>query len=77
MDQITALLLQSGLPGVVILVLLWVCKNLYDDNKALQLARLAEKDERLEDTKSAMASVTSAVDTVKATISALQTLSGK
>lgn len=77
MDQVTALLLQSGLPGVVILVLLWVCKNLYDDNKALQVARLADKDERLEDTKQAMASVTSAVDTVKATISALQTLSGK
>lgn len=77
MDQVTALLLQSGLPGVAILVLLWVCKTLWDENKSLQAARLADKDERLEDTKSAMASVTSAVDTVKATISALQTLSGK
>lgn len=77
MDQVTALLLQSGLPGVAILVLLWVCKTLWDENKSLQSARLADKDERLEDTKSAMASVTSAVDTVKATISALQTLSGK
>jgi hypothetical protein len=77
LDQVTALLLQSGLPGVAILVLLWVCKTLWDENKSLQAARLADKDERLEDTKSAMASVTSAVDTVKATISALQTLSGK
>lgn len=68
---------QQGLLGVICVILLWVVKTLWSENKALQAARLEDKDVHLEDTKSAMASVTSAVDTVKATISALQTLSGK
>lgn len=76
MDQIVGPLLQNGLPGIAILVLLWVCKTLWDSNNTLQASRLAEKDQRLEDTKQAMASVVSALKTIDSTIAALQSFGG-
>lgn len=72
--DLTALFAQGG-SYAVIAVLLGVVSKLWLDGKAKDDKIYELQDARLEDTKTAMVSVISAVDTVKATISALQALS--
>lgn len=61
---------QQGLLGAVCVVLLWVCKTLWDRNNELQQARLDDKDKRLDDTKQMMTTVTAALKTVDTMIGA-------
>lgn len=49
MDQIAPVLLQNGLSGVVILVLLFVVRQLFEDGKLKDKALLDEKDRRITD----------------------------
>lgn len=49
MDQIAPVLLQNGLSGVVILVLLFVVRQLFEDGKLKDKALLDEKDKRISD----------------------------
>lgn len=74
--DLSALFAQGG-PYAVVAVLLGVVAKLWADGQSKDAKIYELQDARLEDTKTAMASVTSAIDTVKATISALQALSAR
>lgn len=74
--DLTALFAQGG-PYAVIAVLLGVVAKLWADGQTKDTKIYELQDARLEDTKTALGSVTAAVDTVKATISALQALSAR
>ena len=69
-----AALADRGGPYLVISVLLGVIAKLWDLNQKLQQARLDDKDKQLTDAQTTFSTVTSALDTVKATIQAFQTL---
>lgn len=47
MDQAIAVLLQNGLSGVAIVILLFVIKNLYNQNSELQEKRIAEMQKNI------------------------------
>lgn len=47
MDQVVAILLQNGLSGVVIVILLFVVKNLYAQIGELQEKRLLEMQKNI------------------------------
>lgn len=67
-------LLSQGGSYAVIAILLGVIAKLWDLNQKLQQARLDDKDKQLSDAQTTFSTVTSALDTVKATIQAFQTL---
>ncbi len=62
---------QQGLLGLVCVILLWVCKTLWDQNRELQQARLDDKDKNLEDTKQMMNAVTAALKTIESMLNAV------
>lgn len=65
MDQVTGVLLQNGLSGVVILVLLFVTRQLWSDGKDKDKALAEEKDKRLSDALSSQQAVFAAIGALK------------
>ncbi len=73
---VTSLVSQGG-PYLVIAVLGGVVARLWDLLQKAQQAMLDDKDRQLEDAQTTFTTVTTALETVKATIAALQTTRGR
>ncbi len=69
---IVAPLFQQGITGVVAVILLFVCRTLWQENKALQAARIEDAEKRVEDTKQAAASVNAALRTIETAVALIQ-----
>lgn len=72
MDPVTTSLFQQGGPYAVIGGLLVAVGVLWRKAEALQQSRLDDKDKQLDAAEQTFTAVTSALETVKATIEALQ-----